>query len=70
MGEVMSPDMLVIVIAAFCGFSDSRISRNYKEICLEKAVNCAIIKDGSTTNKLVDKCKGDWIEYAKDNNLK
>lgn len=70
MSAKITADMLVFIISAFCGVKDNKISPETKEICIEKFVNCAIIEDGYSTNIIVDKCKNDWIEYAKERNLK
>lgn len=66
----LGADAITFVIATFCGFKDPNISRNYKEICMEKMVNCVIIQDGYSTNAVVDQCREDWIEYAKTNKIK
>ena len=50
-------EMLMVTIATFCQFKTANISINNKEICMEKMVNCAIIKDGQTTPELIKKCK-------------
>ena len=63
----MTPDMLVFVIAAFCGFSDPRITKTEKLACAEFMTNCSVLQDGRTTNKQNDQCKEEWVEIVRKN---
>lgn len=48
---------LMVTITVFCQFSNKNISREKKETCMEKFVNCSIVEDGKTTQEQIDKCK-------------
>jgi hypothetical protein len=61
----MTPDMLAFVIAAFCGFTDPKITKTAKLECSDYLVNCSVLQDGRTTNKQVDACKERWVEIAR-----
>lgn len=52
--------MLPFIISSFCHFSSPGISKETKIVCMEFMVNCAIVKDGQTSSKLVDACKEKW----------
>lgn len=57
----MTIQMLTFVIMSFCQFKDPKISQDKKMLCAEFFVNCAIVQDGQTSNKLVDECKEKWV---------
>lgn len=50
-----------VIIPAFCGFKDPKISQEKKLDCAEFMANCTIIEDGKTTNKQIDKCREEWL---------
>lgn len=52
----MEQEALVAAIALICKFSDPKISREKKEICMEKIVNCAIGRGGETNFEKLEKC--------------
>lgn len=56
-------EMLISAIISFCQFKTANIAVDNKEKCMEKMVNCAIVKDGQTTPELIQKCKE---KYAKE----
>lgn len=62
---MMSIATLTFVIGAFCGINDPKLTKGYKLDCMEYMVNCAIVKDGQTSKKLVDKCRENWVEISK-----
>lgn len=57
---MMTIAMFTFVLQNFCGVKDNRITKQEKIECIEFMVNCAIIDDGKTANKLVDLCKERW----------
>lgn len=62
---MITPAMFTFIVAAFCSFKDPKVSKEYKERCMEHLINCSFTgyNDGShTTNKLVDECKTQWAE--------
>lgn len=58
---------LTFVLANFCGIKDINLPKQEKLDCIEYMVNCAIVEDGRTMNKLVNMCKEEWAD--KHNNL-
>lgn len=58
----MTIQMLTFVIASFCEFKNPKVPQDYKEACMHYMVNCSIVEDGKTSNKLVDQCKEKWVE--------
>ena len=62
-------DMLVFIIASFCGFKDPKISREQKESCMEYMVNCTIVKDGYSTDETVNECKTKWADIERRNRV-
>ena len=53
MGEVMD---LVAIIAAVCMFSDPKVSKDYKIMCMEEIVNCAVDKNAEVSEKKLQEC--------------
>lgn len=54
-------EMLMTAIISFCQFKTANISIDNKEKCMEKMVNCAIVKDGQTSQELINKCKEKYL---------
>lgn len=53
----ITADMLVFIIASFCGFKDPNISKANKLQCAEMLTNCMVIQDGYSTSKQVAACE-------------
>lgn len=49
-------DALIMTIVTVCQFKTADIPIQQKERCMEKMVNCAIVKDGTTDSELIKKC--------------
>lgn len=62
---MISMTTLTFIIASFCQFKDPSVPRDYKESCMEFIVNCAIVKDGQSSNKIVDECRERWVENVR-----
>lgn len=58
----MEQQALISAIALMCKFTDINISRDKKENCMEKIVNCAIIKDGKFSEKTLNECEKKWTK--------
>ena len=56
----MSIDALVVAIGIFCNLKNPVINKDVKIDCLEAMTNCAVIEDGKTNLKQVEKCKDLW----------
>lgn len=56
----MTQDALVAAITFICNFTNPNINKEKKEICMEYIVNCAIIKDGQISYKIVKECEKKW----------
>lgn len=65
---MITPEMLHVIIVSFCSFKDPKVSRDYKESCMEQVLNCSVIGDTDgheiPENK-VKACKEKWINYVK-----
>ena len=53
----MNVTILAAIISSFCGTKDMSIPHETKVECYELMVNCAVVKAGSTTPELIEKCK-------------
>lgn len=58
-------EMLMTAIISFCQFKTANITVDNKEKCMEKMVNCAIVKDGQTSPELIQKCKEQYVNQKK-----
>lgn len=56
----MNQEILISMISLICKFKDPSISKEQKEFCMEKIVNCAIIKDGQSSIELLKECEKKW----------
>ena len=50
-------ELLPAIIATFCQLNNPTIPKDNRIDCLEAFTNCAIIKDGQTSEKQIEKCK-------------
>lgn len=56
----MSIATITFIIVAFCGIKDPKISEKEKLDCMDYMVNNCIV-DGTSTNKLMDQCREEYI---------
>lgn len=47
---------LVAIIAAACMFSDPKVPKEYKILCLENLVNCSVDKNAEVSEKKLQEC--------------
>jgi hypothetical protein len=54
--EYLNEVTISFIIASMCKFKDPKLTRDYKEMCIEEMINCAANEKAKYTRKSLELC--------------